>query len=57
MANPPKKPKPEDIETELGPTKDPQFQKVVQTFLKTPPRQHKEDAGKGQKPKRPKSKS
>ena len=35
------------------PTKDSKFQKVVQTFLKTPPRQHKEDVGKAaEKPSR-----
>ena len=57
MANPPKKPKPEDMKNEPDQTKDPEFQKVVQAFLKTPPRQHKDDVGKGAKPKRPKKKS
>ncbi len=56
MAKHPKKPV-TDKGTEFGTAGDAEFQKVVQTFLKTPPRQHKEDAGKGQKPKRPKSKS
>ena len=45
------------IETEPGTAGDIKFQKVVQTFLKTPPRQHKEDAGKGAKPKLAKRKS
>ena len=39
MAKPPKL----DLE------KAPEFEKVVQTFLKTPPRQHKEDVGKGKR--------
>ena len=49
MAKTPKKPKPEDIKTVSGPTKDTRFEMVVQTFLKTPPRQHKEDVGKKRK--------
>jgi hypothetical protein len=29
------------------PTKDPEFQRVVQTFLRTPPKPHKSKAKKG----------
>ena len=45
MAKHPKKPV-TDKGTEFGTAGDAEFQKVVQTFLKTPPRQHKEDVGK-----------
>jgi hypothetical protein len=31
------------------PTKDPEFQKVVQTFLRTPPKPHKAKAKRGAK--------
>ena len=54
---PSNKPGLEERKAEPGPIEDTKFQKVVQTFLKTPPRQHKEDVGRGQKPKRPESKS
>ena len=37
-------------ETKKEPTDDPKFQKVVQHFLKTPSREHKEDVGKKANP-------
>ena len=47
MAKPPKKPKPEDIETEPG--AEERFERTVRNMLKTPPRQHQEDVGKGRR--------
>ena len=44
---PPKKPKPEDIETEPG--AEERFERTVRRMLNTPPRQHQEDVGKASK--------
>ena len=45
----PKKPKPEEIETEPG--AEERFDRTVRHMLNTPPRQHKEDVGKGEQSK------
>ncbi|MFB3083410.1 MAG: hypothetical protein ACE1Z4_08145 [Gammaproteobacteria bacterium] len=55
MGKHPKKPKPEEIETDPG--AEERFERTVRHMLNTPPRQHQEDVGKGKKPQPRKEKS